>query len=74
MLHEDELYAAWSNAVRQMPLDKILLETDAPYLTPAPLRKGRNDSSNIELTIDFLSELLDLDKENYKDSNSAIKC
>ena len=51
------------NAIKQMPLDKILLETDAPYLTPAPLRKGRNDSSNIELTIDFLSELLDLDKE-----------
>ena len=34
-------------AVEALPLDKILLETDCPYLSPAPYRGDRNDSSKL---------------------------
>lgn len=36
-------------AVSRIPLERILLETDSPYLAPVPLRGRRNDSSNIPL-------------------------
>ena len=44
-------------AFRAIPLDKLLLETDAPYLTPVPLRGKVNESMNVVLIADFLSKL-----------------
>ncbi|MCR5561145.1 MAG: TatD family hydrolase [Bacteroidales bacterium] len=35
--------------VAAIPLEKILLETDAPYLAPTPLRGTRNESANIPI-------------------------
>ena len=36
-------------AVSRIPLDRILLETDSPYLTPTPYRGRRNESAYIPL-------------------------
>ena len=36
------------DALKKMPLDRILLETDAPYLTPAPHRGKRNEPAYLE--------------------------
>jgi TatD DNase family protein len=36
------------DALKKMPLDRILLETDAPYLTPAPYRGKRNEPAYLE--------------------------
>ena len=44
-------------AVLEIPTDRILLETDCPYLAPEPFRGSRNDSSNIRYVVDALSEL-----------------
>ncbi len=47
-------------AVKMMPRDRILLETDCPYLAPEPWRGKRNDSSLLVLTARRLSEILDV--------------
>lgn len=44
-------------AARLIPADRLLLETDCPYLTPAPLRGKRNEPANVALVARFLSEL-----------------
>lgn len=51
-------------ALRITPLDKILTETDAPYLTPVPFRGRSNASYLIPHTARFLAETLgrDLDE------------
>ena len=34
-------------AIKEVPLDRILIETDSPYLSPEPYRGKRNDSRNV---------------------------
>lgn len=43
--------------VKDLPLERLVLETDAPYLAPAPHRGKRNESSFIPLIINRISEL-----------------
>ena len=49
--------ARLAREVPDIPLDRILLETDAPYLTPVPHRGERNESSYIPFIAAFLSQL-----------------
>lgn len=49
------------DVLKNVPLDKILVETDCPYLTPEPFRGQRNDSSFLKYTVERISEILDLD-------------
>jgi TatD DNase family protein len=43
--------------VKLAPLDKIILETDCPYLAPAPLRGKRNEPANVQYVAGKLAEL-----------------
>ena len=47
-----------------IPLDRILLETDAPYLAPTPLRGTTNNSQNIIYTASRLAEIKNTTTEN----------
>jgi len=44
-------------AAREVPEDRLLIETDAPYLTPRPVRKERNQPAFVAHTLVFLAEL-----------------
>lgn len=44
--------------LKQVPLDRLLIETDAPYLTPHPLRGKRNESAYVALVAQSVAELL----------------
>ncbi len=43
--------------VEMLPLDRLLLETDAPYMTPVPFRGKRCDSSHIAYTAEKIAEI-----------------
>lgn len=50
--------------INQIPLEHIILETDAPYLAPVPYRGKRNKSSYIPLIAQKLSELYQCDLDH----------
>lgn len=41
----------------EIPLDRLLLETDAPYMAPEPVRGRRNDSTNIPFIAQRIGEI-----------------
>ena len=45
------------------PSDRILIETDSPYLSPVPLRGKRNDSRNLRYVIEKIAEVKGLTSE-----------
>ena len=49
--------ASLAEVVRKVPLERIVLETDAPYLTPVPYRGMRNESSYIPIIAAKVAEL-----------------
>lgn len=50
----------------QIPLERILLETDAPYLTPTPFRGERNAPKYIPLIAQKITEILSLDPKDLE--------
>lgn len=61
--------------VRETPLESILLETDAPYMTPVPFRGKRCDSSHIEFVAKKIAEIKGESYENVlmKTEKNAVK-
>lgn len=49
--------------VELVPLDKILIETDSPYLSPEPNRGKRNDSRNVKYILEKIAEYKGITKE-----------
>jgi len=49
------------DAARRVPDELLLVETDAPYLTPVPLRGEPNEPANVSYTAEFLAELRGID-------------
>lgn len=47
-------------AARAVPLDRLLVETDAPYLTPQAVRKHRNQPAFVAHTAAFIAELREI--------------
>ncbi len=49
--------------LNQLPLEKLVLETDAPYLAPVPYRGKRNESSYTVLVAEKLAQLYQISVE-----------
>ena len=47
---------ALAASVEQVPDDRLLVETDAPWLTPVPMRKERNQPAYVVHTARFVAE------------------
>ena len=49
--------------IKNVPLDKMLIETDSPYLAPEPLRGKRNDPSNLKYIVEKIAEFREVSPE-----------
>jgi TatD DNase family protein len=61
-------------AAERVPADRLLVETDAPYLTPQPVRKHRNEPAFVVHTARFVAERRGVaydDFERLVDANAA---
>jgi TatD DNase family protein len=57
-------------AADRVPLDRLLVETDAPYLTPQPVRKHRNQTAFVVHTARFIAERRGID---YAELEQAVE-
>jgi TatD DNase family protein len=57
--------------VQQMPIESLVLETDAPYLAPVPFRGKRNESAYIPFVAEKIAELRDISIEDLGQATSA---
>lgn len=53
--------------VEYLPIERIVLETDAPYLAPTPFRGERNDSTMLKYVVKKISELKNISEEEVID-------
>jgi len=54
--------------VKAIPLERILIETDAPYLAPVPYRGKRNNSNYLKFIAEKISEIRDIPINNVVDT------
>ena len=53
--------------IKKIPLDKILVETDSPYLAPVPMRGKVNEPAYLIHTVDYVSKLFNLSYKEFSD-------
>ena len=57
--------------IKNIPLEHIILETDAPYLAPVPFRGKRNESSYVDHVATFLADWYNLAKDEIATQTTA---
>ena len=67
-----------TEAISLVPLDRILVETDSPYLAPEPKRGPRNDSSNLIYTLQKIADVKQMSMEEvakitYENTKNILK-
>jgi len=47
----------WDDLIRKIPLDKIMIETDSPYMTPEPYRGSRNEPLLVQYVANRIADI-----------------
>ena len=64
----------YDEVIQNTPLNMILSETDAPYVTPVPHRGKRNESMHIPLVVGRIAEIRGEDPEKVREQLFANAC
>ena len=59
---------------KQVPLDRLLIETDAPYLAPHPNRGKRNEPAYVKLVAEKIAELRGMSIEEIGEATTRNAC
>jgi TatD DNase family protein len=57
--------------IKQVPLDRLLLETDSPYLAPEGKRGSLNQPSNVKILAEFMANLFGVPLETLINQTTA---
>ena len=60
--------------VKMAPLDRLVLETDSPYLAPTPFRGKRNDSTKLPLVVETIAQIKGITTEEVEQVTFANAC
>jgi TatD DNase family protein len=63
--------ASLQEAARRVPLERLLLETDCPFLSPVPVRGKRNEPAHVGHTRDFLARLKGVDPREVEEATDV---
>ena len=62
------------NVVREMPMDRLLVETDAPYMAPVPMRGRRNEPAFVRFVAEKVAEIRALSLSEVARQTTANAC
>ncbi|MFH1326232.1 MAG: TatD family hydrolase [Candidatus Falkowbacteria bacterium] len=54
----------WNDLIRQCPLDKLIIETDSPFMAPIPHRGERNEPTYVKYVADRIAQIKDVSFES----------
>jgi TatD DNase family protein len=57
----------WDDLIRKVPLDKIIIETDSPYMTPEPYRGQRNEPLLVQYVAKRIADIRNINIEKVAD-------
>ncbi len=61
----------WDDLIRKVPLDKLLIETDSPYMTPEPFRGQRNEPILVKYIALRIAEIKGISLEKVAEATTA---
>lgn len=67
-----------AEVINMVPMDRILIETDSPYLSPEPVRGTRNDSRNVKHIAQKIADIKNIEleiiaKQTYNNAKEIFK-
>lgn len=60
----------WDDLIRKLPLDKFMIETDCPYMTPEPFRGERNEPVLVKYVAKKIAEIKKIDIEKIEEAST----
>ena len=61
----------WDDLIRKIPLDRIMIETDSPYMTPEPYRGQRNEPLLVQYVANRIADIKSIKLEKVADVTTA---
>jgi TatD DNase family protein len=61
----------WDDLIRKTPLEKMMIETDTPYMTPEPYRGGRNEPVLVQYVANRIAEIKNIKLEKVAEVTTA---
>ena len=61
----------WDDLIRKIPLDKLMIETDSPYMTPEPHRGQRNEPVLVHYVAQRISDIRSIKLEKTMETTTA---
>lgn len=61
----------WDDLIRKIPLDKLMIETDTPYMTPEPYRGQRNEPILVQYVANRIADIRGINLEKVAEITTA---